>query len=477
VDGRKTKLTGSLQFRLSASLSVLIATLAIGAGVVSYRAAFDEAIQWQDGNLRQMSAMTDGRSAGIDLPATIVDTVPDPDLQVVVEVLGPSGVSAPGSPLKIASPLRDGLQTVYANGEAWRLYARPLVTGNRLVVAQRSAERDQVAGGSAFRAVLALVAILPVLVVLVSVVVRRTLRPMKVLSMDLDQRSERELGALHDDPVPNELRPFTASINQLLSRLDAALNAQRRFVANAAHELRSPLTALTLQAEQLATRLTTLEEKEFMGRLQSGMQRMRSLLDQLLVLARAEADAVERGSKTTSVADALRRAIEQHMPLAEQRGIDLGLEGALLDSRIAASAIDVDTMLRNLLDNAIRYTPARGRVDISVHRTADRIVIVVADNGPGIPDADMQRVFDPFYRVLGTQSEGSGLGLAIVKVIADRVGGTVSIRNDSDSGGLCVTMSLPREDIDGRQAAPMLVLPQPSATSQRQMAPGTESAT
>ena len=222
------------------------------------------------------------------------------------------------------------------------------------------------------------------LIALVSVVVQRTLRPMNVLARDLDRRTEHDLAALLAGPVPNELRPFIASINKLLARLDGALAAQRRFVAVAAHELRSPLTALTLQAEQLSARIRSAEEKEFMARLQTGLQRMRGLLDQLLTLARADAGPVERDPAASSVASILRSVIEEHMPLAEARQIDLGVVGEMADARVAGKAVDIHAMLRNLLDNAIRYTPVGGRVDISVRRDGDRVRIDIVDDGPGI---------------------------------------------------------------------------------------------
>ena len=443
MDGGQTKLRGSLQFRLSATLSALIALLAIGAGTFSYMTAFDEAIEWQDANLRQMSAMSDGRNSKVDLPVTIIDTIPDPDLEVVLEVLGPTNVAHLGGSLKFTQPVHDGMQTVHVDGEAWRLFARPLESGNRLVVAQRSAERDEVARESALKAIVPLAALLPVLIALISVVVQRTLRPMTLLARDLDQRTEHDLAALPAGPVPNELRPFIASINKLFARLDGALAGQRRFVAVAAHELRSPLTALTLQAEQLSGRIHTAEEKEFMARLQTGLQRMRGLLDQLLTLARAEAGPVERNTAASSVSSILRSVIEEHMPLAEARQIDLGVVGEMADARVAGKAVDIHAMLRNLLDNAIRYTPIGGRVDISVRHDGDRVRIDIVDDGPGISAEEMQRVFDPFYRVLGSDTEGSGLGLAIVRVIVARLGGTVSLANDSATKGLRVQLDLP----------------------------------
>ena len=446
MDGGQKKLTGSLQFRLSATLSALIALLAIGAGVYSYLTAFDEAIEWQDANLRQMSAMTDGRNAKVDLPVTIIDTIPDPDLEVVIEVLGTSNVAHLGGSTKFTQPVHDGMQTVHVDGEAWRLFARSLDSGNRLAVAQRSAERDEVARESALQAVLPLAALMPVLIVLVSVVVRRTLRPMTMLARDLDQRTEHDLAALRASRAPNELRPFVSSINKLLARLDGALAGQRRFVAVAAHELRSPLTALTLQAEQLSARIHSAEEKEFMGRLQSGLQRMRGLLDQLLTLARAEAGTVETDAAASAIPAIVRSVIEEHLPLAEARQIDLGVVGEMAEARVVGKAVDIHAMLRNLVDNAIRYTPVGGRVDIGVRREGDRLRIDVVDDGPGISAEEMQRVFDPFYRVLGSDAEGSGLGLAIVRVIVGRLGGTVSLANDATTGGLRVRLDLPCAD-------------------------------
>ena len=441
MDGRKASLTGSLQFRLSAALSALIAAFAVGAATFSYLTAFGEAIEWQDANLRQMSAMTDGRNVQADQPTTIIDTVPDPDLQVIVEIVGPNDASPPGSPFKIVPPLRDGLQTLHAGADAWRLYARPLQDGSRLVVAQRSAERDEIARDSALRAILPLAALVPLLIVLIGVVVRGALRSVTAMSHDLDARSEHDLRPLQDAPIPNELLPFVGSINALLAKLRTALAAQNRFVAVAAHELRSPLAALTLQTEQLAERISTAEEKEFMSRVQSGMARMRGLLDQLLTLARAEASIADSATPH-SLAAILRGVLEEVLPLAEARQVDLGVVGDLPDATIVGRAGDIHAMLRNLVDNAVRYTPAGGRVDVQLRRDDRLAVIEISDDGPGISDDEIQRVFDPFYRVLGNGAVGSGLGLAIVRAVATRLGGSVSLASGIGHG-LRVQVELP----------------------------------
>ena len=219
---------------------------------------------------------------------------------------------------------------------------------------------------------------------------------------------------------------------------------QRRFVADAAHELRSPLTALSLQAERLAVAEMSSEAKERFSILQSGLQRTRVLVDQLLTLARLQELDKENLARTSAHA-VLRQVIEELMPLAQAKQIDLGVVGDL-DADIAASSGDLKTLVKNLVENAIRYSPKGGRVDLSVYTTQAHVVLQVDDTGPGIPPSERDRVFDPFYRVLGNDEAGSGLGLAIVKTIALRHAAEISLGQSSmpqGIAGLRVTVKFP----------------------------------
>ena len=286
---------------------------------------------------------------------------------------------------------------------------------------------------------------------LVSLVVRHRLKPVARLSFALDQRNEFDLEPLPQMKVPTEIRPFTTSISRLLLRLGQSMAAQRRFVADAAHELRSPLTALSLQAEALDGAGLPPQVQAQLTRLRQGMQRARVLIDQLLTLARSQAQPVIQTSPV-SAQTILCHVIEDVIPLAEHRRIDLGVTRQD-DVHVRMSEVDLTAIMRNLMDNAIRYSPPGGRVDVSLIRDSDDsddsdggAILELTNGGAGIPQAELERVFDPFYRVLGTGTEGSGLGLAIVKTLVERAGGSIALHaavRDAAAPGLCVQVRFP----------------------------------
>jgi two-component system OmpR family sensor kinase len=202
---------------------------------------------------------------------------------------------------------------------------------------------------------------------------------------------------------------------------------QRRFIADAAHELRSPMTAMSLQAERLAASEMPDEARERLGTLSAGLNRTRILLDQLLTLARTQ-DAHIGGVSRVSLKRAIQESLEDLVPLADEKGIDLGVVGSA-DPFVAGRPVDIKILVKNLIDNAIRYTPEGGRVDIRVACEHGVVILDIDDTGPGIPEDERERVFDPFYRVLGNGQIGSGLGLAITRTIATQMGANVSLAN------------------------------------------------
>lgn len=220
------------------------------------------------------------------------------------------------------------------------------------------------------------------------------------------------------------------------------MDSQRRFVADAAHELRSPMTALALQADRLAATELSPVSRERFEPLSRGIQRGRKLIDQLLSLAAAQS-ASERAQTTLSVHTVYRQILEDLLPLAESKQIDIGVESTQ-DVQVTLNELDLFTLVKNLVDNAIRYTPPGGRIDLSVALEADAVKLQIKDSGPGIPIEEQARVFDPFYRSLGTDEAGSGLGLSIVKAIADRTGARVQLgfTDVGEQKGLCVTVWL-----------------------------------
>ena len=243
--------------------------------------------------------------------------------------------------------------------------------------------------------------------------------------------------------LPAEVRPFAVAINRLLARVSQSMESQRRFVADAAHELRSPLTAMSLQAERLAEAEMSSVARERLTVLRQGIERGRSLLDQLLTLAKVQS-AADSPKSPVSVQSIYRRVLEDLMPLAEAKHIDIGVEGTQ-DAEVWASELDMIALVKNLVDNAIRYTPEEGRVDLSVGVSEEKAELRVRDSGPGIPLAERDRVFDPFYRTLGSEQIGSGLGLSIVQTIAHRIGAEIRLDfvDETQQTGLKVSVIVP----------------------------------
>jgi two-component system OmpR family sensor kinase len=293
------------------------------------------------------------------------------------------------------------------------------------------------------RTLLPFLIVTPVLLLLVANLVRKMFRPIAVLAAEIDQRAEQDLQPVNQDHLPVEVRPFIVAINRLLKRVAKSMEGQRRFVADAAHELRSPLTAMSLQAERLADADMSAPARDSLATLRQGIARGRNLLDQLLTLAKVQAMPDLPGSPI-SVQAIYRRVLEDLLPMAQAKDIDIGVEGDQ-DALVMMSELDLTAVVKNLVDNAIRYTPIGGKVDLSITRKSRLATLQIKDSGPGIPAGERMRVFDAFYRSLGSNESGSGLGLSIVKTIADRVGAEIwlSDANEKAPSGLCVSATIP----------------------------------
>ena len=220
------------------------------------------------------------------------------------------------------------------------------------------------------------------------------------------------------------------------------MDSQRRFVADAAHELRSPMTALSLQAERLAANEMPPQARERLQPLSLGIERSRQLIDQLLSLAAAQF-ASQRPQTSVSVHAVYRRVLEDLLPLAERKQLDIGVEG-VEDVQVMINEMDLFTLVKNLTDNAIRYTPEGGKIDLCVDLIQGNARLQIKDTGPGIALEEQARIFDPFYRSLGSGETGSGLGLSIVKAIAERIGARVELdfSDKLNHSGLCVSVWL-----------------------------------
>jgi len=447
MDGREGPLAASLRFRLSMWIAATILVGAAAAGVYSYVAATGDAHRLQDTQLRQIGDII-GKLDAVPASPLARDRAGDIDFdaRIVLRFIAAEGgrpVACPSRPPCFPHGLEDGLQTVEAAGGPWRVYVRTNARGIRAAVAQQTAMRDAIARADAVRTLVPLLVLAPLLALLVAILVRAMFRPLRTLTAQLGERREHELGELDRSALPSEVWPFVTAINRLIARTARAMIRQRRFIADAAHELRSPMTAMSLQAERLAASDMSDEARKRLDALSAGIGRTRVLLDQLLTLARTqEAARTQKATSDMAGPVSLKRAIqaclEDLVPLAEAKDIDLGVIGDA-DPLVAGPLVDVKTLVKNLIDNAIRYTPPGGRVDIRVQPHGAWVDLHVEDTGPGIPAAERARVFDAFYRVLGNGQIGSGLGLAITHTIATGMGATIALDDaapgDAPGGG------------------------------------------
>jgi two-component system OmpR family sensor kinase len=377
-------------------------------------------------------------------PAPVVEAV-DAEARIAIEELGDAGQKTEGTQALPGLPanLPDGLQTVARGGEGWRLVVRTRADGSRVAVGQPTAIRDEFATSSALHTVLPLAALIPCLTLLVAIVIHRTLRPVLRLADRLDAERSDDFEKLPLSGMPAELRPFIAAINRLLERVGTMVGQNRRFIADAAHELRTPITALGIQAENLDRIDLPPESRARLGVLIQGVRRVAHLLEQLLDHARYGTGPAT-GTAVTAFDHVARECVADLLPIAAARGVDLGF-GRLETVFVRGEATALAVMLRNLLDNALRHTLAGGRVDLYLYRDNDGAVVRIEDTGPGIVPADLERVFEPFFRGGGPVDEGTGLGLSIVRRIVDGLGGRITIENIAvaEPCGLRVVVTLP----------------------------------
>ncbi|WP_371229546.1 ATP-binding protein [Pseudomonas sp. QE6] len=447
MDGVQRRLKDSVQFRLSLALSVTILVVASLASVFAFVSAYREALEMQDSTLKQVAALVERQQMTLHYPDHAPAVAGDnEETRVVVQYLADSAIAPEANdnslPLPIPSSLPDGFSTVRVADEEFRVLVRTTAAGQRIAIAQETESRERDARESAWRGLVPFVILIPVLLLVVADLIRKLFRPIALLSSEIDRRDEQDMAPIDTRRVPTEIRSFVLAINRLLGRVGKSMESQRRFVADAAHELRSPLTALSLQAERLAATPMSEQARERLGKLKQGIERGRNLIDQLLALASAQS-TTPAAQSPISVHKVYGRVLEDLLPVAEKKQIDLGVDGD--DCVIVVNEFELQTMVKNLVDNAVRYTPAGGRIDLQVVRQEDTVVLLIRDTGPGIPESERERVFDAFYRVPGNDEIGSGLGLSIVKSLANRIGADVQLDYSDPHAktGLLIAIRIP----------------------------------
>jgi two-component system OmpR family sensor kinase len=257
----------------------------------------------------------------------------------------------------------------------------------------------------------------------------------------VEKRDASTMSPLEIHTVPEEIRPLLMALNRLLIRLDDSISSQRRFVADAAHELCTPLTALSLQSQLVEQAQDSKEREESLINLRQGISRVSHLVSQLLTLARQEPDA-QRPFTRLDLAAIARRVVGEFAPLADNKRIDLGIGGNQSEF-VNGDEEALRILVGNLVDNAIRYTPDGGKVDVTLSNDSSNVILKVEDSGPGIPIEDREKIFERFHRISGNDVQGTGLGLAIVKQVVQRHGAVVEVNTGKNGTGTIFDIKFP----------------------------------
>ena len=434
----------SLRGRLTGALLAAVLLFALLQAAVTYRTARAETEALFDAQMQRIALSLSG-SLGA---GALSDDAPAADTpaarEMIIQIWRADGVMLYRSPQGRLLPPQTviGFSDTVAGGEPYRIYA--LRTDTQVVqVAQQTEARGRMAGQLALRAVLPVALLAPVLMLIVWWVVGRAIGPIERVRRQVAARRPDDLAPLPTAGLPAEVRPLVGEMNGLLTRLSDAWDALTHFTADAAHELRSPLAALRLQAQSLqrapddATRAIATE------RLLAGIDRATRLVEQLLALARQEGAGEGAELVSLDLTALARNALADAEPEATRQDIGLTLEAPSAPVVLHADEAALAVLLRNLLGNALRHTPPGGQVRVGVREEASVIDLTVEDSGPGIAPDERARVQDRFYRVPGTPGHGSGLGLAIVRAIAERHGAALTLDASPTLGGLRVMLRWP----------------------------------
>lgn len=360
----------------------------------------------------------------------------------------------PSLPADLEQTFQEGFARVNTREGVWRIYTHVAPEGT-VQVGQPVATRDELARDLSLRVLTPMLLLIPVLALVIAWALKRSLAPLDETSRRVSDRDASRLDPLPTENVPPELQPLVSQINALIARLAASLDGQRRFLADAAHQLRSPVGALALQV-QLATRAQTPETRAVaMAELARGTERARRLVQQLLDYARLEPGVPSEAETSVDVARMARDVVAALAAHAEERGVDLGAD-APDAAEVRGRESELRSLIENLVDNALRYAPFGSAVTVEAKGTQAEVEIAVLDSGPGIPASERARVFERFHRVAGDATPGTGLGLAIAKTIVERHRGTIVLEDaqpNAERPGLAARIRLPVPQASDRAAS------------------------
>lgn len=430
-------------------MTLLLTLVGTSAALIAYHLADEQASEFLDNELRQI-AMSSGENSlkhltpapiGKDLDDKFAVTIWDSTGRIIRQTM-------PSVQLPRQSPL--GFIDVSAGGLRWRVYTAS--SGERTIqVAQLDTEREELARNTAIGVAAPILIVIPLSWLVVGWAMSRMLGRLDTLAEELAKRSASADEAISLEGIPTEVVPLVKGMNNLIARLRAAFAQQKQFLSDAAHELRTPLAAIQIQADGLASGSPDMDG-ERRAAITAGIRRASSLVNQLLRLARLDEAPLRQSSETVDLASLLLECVEDYFHIVARKGVDIGV----IEQQAATcrgSAAELRVLLDNLIDNAVRYTPPGGTIDVSLRRKEDGAVIEIIDSGIGIPQGAEKRIFDRFFRAAPADIEGTGLGLAIARRIAERNGISIAIGNRTDGRqGVRAHIELAREAPDQPKA-------------------------
>lgn len=341
------------------------------------------------------------------------------------------------------SPQNEGFANVVLDGRAWRVFSAWDADHRYVVqVGERLEARSEVVAKIVKNLLVPLAIALPAVALLIWLGIRRGLKPLRVLNRQVADRAPANLAPVKVGKVPAEVAPLVTGLNRLFERVRASIDNERRFTADAAHELRTPLAALRAQAQVARESTDPVERRRALDNVIAGCDRASHLVAQLLTLARLEPSDFRTERISCDLRRILERAIAELAPIAFDKGIDIELvEGP--DATILGEARLLDVLFRNLIDNAVRYGPPRSCVRVAIDRDQRHVFVTVADEGPGIPVAEREQLGRRFHRLAGPDVAGTGLGLSIAKRIGELHGASITFGDTGAGVGVAVKVAFP----------------------------------
>ncbi len=433
----------SIRDRLLTTIFCVLMICTALIAVLTYTSSHEEIFEIFDENMQQVALVVSVH----EYQGHQYQGSKDPDLtgddEFLIQVWDQDQLVFTSHPL-VEFPLQEkaGFEDVPFRGETWRYYQHKRGE-KRVQVAQSLDKRDETTIDISLQFIIPIFVQLPIMLALVYMMIGQGLKPLRSISEKVKQRGAHNLSLIEEDDAPQEIFPLIQSVNQLLRRLDDSLRVQRRFTADAAHELRTPLTAVQLQLDILERAEEGKERLESQSKLRSGVERSIALVKSLLLLARHEPESFSAGRENVDLAAVVKKIFNDLRPMAEEANLDYVLKNNARKSDVRGQTENLCTLTENLIQNALLYSNEGGTIEVSLESDKKHVILSVSDDGPGIPEQERDRVFDRFYRILGTKKAGSGLGLSIVKNIIEYCDGTITIEDGLNGRGCRFIVKFP----------------------------------